>query len=263
MSDQLTVSVRGDGPDAVLQRAVLATVPNDFRVVDGAGDVLLVSGRDGNAAQVLATAGTTTRAIMVASPALLDADSRGQLAQIEAAGTPVMLGFAYVPWFLAEGLPLDAAREEEVAILELSGDVADLVAAPDMLLEQLHIGRIMIGDVQSARTLMNGPSVIVVEAEGGEPQLKWRMTASKGLADRLSVERIARLRRTKVEIVRDAHARPAQVTHHDALGSHTDGPLYQSGYRVCWKALHAALHGGHVPSGTITRLESDLAMLPG
>jgi hypothetical protein len=262
VSVQLTVSVRGEGPDAVLQRAVLATVPNDFRVVEGEGDILLVSGRDGNAAEMLASAGPATRAIMVTTPAALDAGALAALASAEAAGTPVMLGFAYVPWFGAEGLAFDAALGEEVALLDLTADVADAAGLRDALLEQLHIGRAMMGTLTSTSTLLATATATVVEAAGGTAPFKWRMTACKGLADKLTVERVSRERRTTVEIVADAPARPGRITHQDATGSHTQGPLYQSGYRVCWKTLYAALEAGSVPAGTLAGLESDLALLP-
>jgi hypothetical protein len=262
MSGQLTVSVGGEGPDAELQRAILATVPNDFRIVEGDADVLLVSGRDRDPAAALAAAGPATRAIMVTSPAALDAESRAQLARIEAVGTPVALGFAYAPWFQAEGLAFDAETDAEVAILDLTAHVVDAGAVGDALLELLHIARTMTGGLASTKLLMQTPTTTVIEAQGGPTPLKWRMTACAGLSEKLVVERIARERRSKVEIARDGHARPAQITHHDIGGSHLAGPVYQSGYRAGWLALHAALGGDGLPGGVVAQLASDLEMLP-
>lgn len=262
MSAQLTVAIVGDSPDAILQRAILATLPNDFRVVDGEADILLMSGREGNAAAVLAKVGETTRAIILTSPAGLDAGSRAQLARIETGqGIPVQLGLAYAPWFTGEGLAFDPALEEDVAILDLTALVADATMARDALLEQLHIGRTMMGSLGSPRILMDSPAAIVIEVEGGSPPVRWRMTACIGLEDSLVVERIARGRRSRVKIARDAHARPAQVGHHDASGSHLPTPVYQSGYRSGWIALYEALQGPVVPTHTLARLEADIALL--
>lgn len=262
MTAQLTVSLSGEGPDAALQRAILATVPNDFRIVDGEAQVLLVSGRDGNAEAALAAAGAATRAIMVISPAALDAQSLAALARIEAAGTPVVLGFAYAPWFQAEGLAFDAEADKDVAILDLTAHVLDVATVRDALLEMLQVGRTMMGAPASTRLLMQTAATTVVEAEGSAPPLKWRMAACAGLSEKLVAERVARERRSKVEIARDAHARPAQITQHDIGGSHLAGPVYQSGYRAGWIALHAALGGEGLPGGVMAQLASDLEMLP-
>lgn len=261
MSAQLTVSMVGNGPDAILQRAILATLPNDFRVADANADIVLVSGRDGHVKAALASRGTTTRAILLTSPASLTAADRALLARIEQQeGTAVVLGLAYAPWFATDGLMLDPALAEEVAILDLTAQVADVATSRNVLLEQLHIGRMMMGPLGAPVVLMDSPATQVVEVEGGSPAVKWRMTACAGLADELRVERIARGRRSKVVIAPGAHARPAEISHHDMQGSHVAMPVYQNGYRAAWVRLHADLVQGAVPSGALAQLEADVAL---
>ena len=262
MSAQLTVAIAGHGPDALLQRAILATLPNDFRLVDAGADIMLLSGRDGDADALLAFVPSSTRAIMLVSPASTSAATRAPLVNLERdAGVPVVIGLGYAPWFVADGLAWDAAHEEEVAIVELTAAVTNISAARDALLEQLHIGRTMMGPLRDPTVLLDSAMAKVVEVEGGSPPIKWRMTACHGLAEQLIVERIARTRRSKVVIARDSHARPPHISHHDAQGSHLATPVYQSGYRAGWIALHAALTANGVPSGALDQLQADMALL--
>jgi len=244
-----TVLILGYGRDALRQRAVLATLPNDFRAVNaGSADVVLVSGRDGTADAALDQAGVN--ALLVTSPSFLSAANRTALAAV---GVPVTIALAYDPSLI----PACLAGGEEPAILDLTatvrnGDPGDL---RETLLAQVALARALLGDIVGITCLHATPGSIVLEAEAPSG-LRWRMTAQAGLRNTLAIDRVSRAARARIVVDLDPHGRPAAVETFDTAGSHIAWPVYQSGDRSAWSALGGA--GGY----DLAMLERDLALLP-
>lgn len=264
---QYTVSVALNGRDAARQRAVLATLPNDFRVVDGAADIVLLSGHaDGLAgtwADALLRIGAGTRAIMLTSPAGLDSAQRAALAQIEVErGIPVVIARNYAPWFEQDRAAFDPEIAADVAILDLTAMVGAGGGMADAMLELLYIAELVAGPLDAARFLVDTADVFVIEISGGKLPSPARLSAYRGLTERLEFDRVARGRRERIEIAHDAHGRPALIGHHDVSGSHFATPVYQGGYRAGWLALHKAMTGpGAAPGGGLARLEANCALI--
>ncbi|TPG54583.1 hypothetical protein [Sphingomonas glacialis] len=249
-----TVSIVGSGPDAQTQRAILATLPNAYRMVDGEADVVLVSGKDGNADAALDRAARGSKTVFVTSPSFLDA---AQLTRLDDPAWRVAIALAYGAASFATHL----AHDEPPAILDFSATVANagIDDLREALLAQLALSRVIMGEPAKVRTLLNSPATLVLELSAPSG-LAWRLSAHRGLRNSLAIDRVARGVRHHVAIASGAHARPATVSTYTSDGSATAWPMYQDHYRSMWAALAGI---GKVAPYTLAMLAHDVAALPG
>jgi len=56
----------------------------------------------------------------------------------------------------------------------------------------------------------------------------------------------------------DGPARPTEVSLRTVNGQHTRRPVYESGHRATWRALHGALTNGSSPAYTVDDLIADI-----
>lgn len=250
-----TVSIVGSGPDAQIQRGILATLPNAYRVLDGDGnaDIVLVSGKDGNADAALDRAAAGPKAVFVTSPSFLDPAQR---ARLDDPAWSVSIALAYG----ASAFAAHLVDQEPPAILDLAATVADAGIGDlrEVLLAQLALSRVIMGEPAGVRTLLASTATLVLEASAPSG-LAWRLSAQRGLHDRLTIDRVSRGIRHHIAIDASAVARPAAVSTYTSDGTGTAWPEYQSHYRATWAALSAI---GEMTHYTPAMLERDLAVLP-
>lgn len=250
-----TVSIVGSGPDAQIQRGILATLPNAYRVVDGDGnaDIVLVSGKDGNADAALDRAAAGSKAVFVTSPSFLDPAQR---ARLDDPAWSVSIALAYGASVFAAHL----VHQEPPAILDLSATVPDAGISDlrEVLLAQLAFSRAITGEPMEVRTLLSSAATLVLEASAPSG-LAWRMLAQRGLSSRLTIDRVSRGVRHHVTIDCGARARPAVINTYTSDGTSTAWPVYQDHYREVWNALSG--HSKVMPY-TPTMLTRDLMHLP-
>lgn len=265
MTASHSVQIIGEGPDARLQRAVLATVPNSYRIVDNDADVLLLSGRDGTAAATIEAIGEGTRGIFLTSPSFLSPHDRGKVAKVARdRGLHVMIGLVYAPCFQDGNGGAILASPDDTAIIDMNASLTSATADAlrEALLEQRIIARLLMGSATTLKLLQASADAVTVEAEGGTQKLRWRMTARSGIRNWLVVEQVSREQRTRVDMDAEPLGNPAHIATFDAAGSHIAMPVYQGGYRLSWLKLAAMLDGSDAAAGTMTLLEEDLASLP-
>lgn len=248
-----TVLILGDGPDAQLQRGVLATLPNAFRVVDGDADIVLVSGKDGNAGEALDRATIGSRAVFVTSPSFLDDAQRARLDNPE---WTVSIALAYG----ASAFAADFTDAEPAAILDFVTTVADGSTGDlrEALLAQLALSRVLMGEPAEIRTLLTSAETLVIEVSG-QAGLAWRLSAHRGLRSRLTIDRVCRGVRHHVAIDPGARGRPAEVVTYNSSGTTTRWPVYQNNYRMAWSALAGIVESTPY---TVAMLARDMAVMP-
>ena len=237
-----TISIDATGPDIILYRTVLASLPNSYRLVDADAEVVLTSGTD--PANVERFCRGETRAIVIDQPGRLSSHDLAAIAQAaDRHDCIVVPAVRYGPRAEAAADLLDAAH---VDLLEST------IISPDTLrsslVEQLAMLRTVLGPVASVRTLHASVSHYVLEATMADhPQshvLLNGLSSSNGV-DEARLHAIGPERRLAVRIDAGPLARPAEMCCYDGGGGHSPWPLHQHALRITLARLHRLLTTGN------------------
>ncbi len=265
----LTVLLPDDGVAASAHRAVLASLPRRFRVVDGTrADVHVVSGRhaswvaaaqrgvDARVRAIVLTempAGTGTRHALNT----IASDAR-------AAGIVVGVDQPYATdpaWRSALGELAEASRN--AAILDSVITVAAGTGAPldAALLAQLATIRPLLGTGEAALRLRRTETHYVVSGGYGTLAVELAGVVSAAGVAALRIDLVGIEQRCSADLPADTVAEPSRVSRFDATGEHAIRARYEGSRRAGWAGLHAAIESGGRPAYSIVDLLDDLALL--
>ncbi len=242
-----TARVDGTGPDAVLHRTVLASLPNRYRLTDGAAEVVLVSAGDGTDVERLC--GEGARAVVVDRPGRLSPDELGATVETAARNDCIVAAAPrFAPRLAAALEPLesiDAFEGGDVALLESAITGHD--EFPSLLVEQLASVRTILGAVASVRVLHFSATHYVVDATMADDQPAHVIVngfASPSGVDELSLHAVGARQRLAVRIDAGPLARPARIDYFDRNGQHAPWPVHQHAHRITLASLHQVLTAG-------------------
>lgn len=272
MTGVLTVALDPAAPPtSQLQHTVLGSLPARFRIASDTADVTLISGDQPgwhDRARSAIRAGTS--AIMLAGLTALSADAAAMLVK-EASAAGVTVAVA-VPLAADPGwtvvLPLIAADLAASAIL----DSVTTVPAPSDGSPTAHRAALrsaLVGQLATVRPLLpDAAGLTAAHASDGSyiladatEQLSITLSGTvSGTGDRcLRLDATGSDRHWRVTLRADALASPAQISVSTPDGEHARPPVYESGYRAAWIALHEAIRLGTMPGYTADQLARDLA----
>jgi transposase len=236
-----TISIDRAGPDSVLHRTVLASLPNSYELVDGAAEVVLVSASDAPATEQAVDGGA--RAVVLDRPGRLSVQ---QLAALEAVaeqhGCALVPAPTYGPRLAAAPDLLEGAKVDLVESTITSSD-----SLRSSLVEQLALLRQVLGTVASIRILHSSASTYTVEASMADhprSQVLLNGLASTSGIEEASLHAIGRDRHLAVRIDAGPVARPADISLFDRGGRHSPWPVHQHAHRITLRLLHEMLIGG-------------------
>jgi hypothetical protein len=221
------------------QRAVLATLPNRFRVTDERGDVVVMAPD--------AIDSATEGAVMLADPGLASASALRALVQ---SGCAIGLALAAAPALPEAALAQMRAQDDDLSMIvdaaaETTGTLRSALFELLMLLDTLGCR------VEALHLLADTRDQITLGATGPGPWQGVRVSARRSFRTRYSVESVSRTLRREVVVEDVAVATPADVGLFDAKGTHVALPRYEGGLRASWRALHARLAAGAGDDGQI------------
>lgn len=241
---QLCVSVPAALAD---QHAVLATLPNRYRIGSDEADLIAIDGADPVCAAPLP--------VMLVRPGLITAPALRALAEGRN----------------AVGLALHAApalTEDAVALMQLPGDDATLIvdasAETDGSLRDALFELLMLLDrlgccAEAIRLLAATPTQLTLGVASDGVWQGVRVTARRSFRTAFALETVSRRFRRGIAISGTAVAAAADVRLFDATGTRVAAPHFEGGLRASWRAFHGQL--GEGGSGTVATAIRLLDML--
>jgi hypothetical protein len=251
-----SVDLRWAGPDASLHRALLASLPRSFAILDADGaDVALVSGHafDGDVIRHLFDEGT--RGVMLASPA---AASEADLAELvhaaESRGALVVPALRYATLPALQAASADLARDCAAAglidgLTSVDPDATAAAAAHaeaallEALAEQLAILH-AFGVRPELELAHRTPDCYLVAGRSGSACVALAAYRSPIDQASLSLDIVGAERRSLLRFDAGAVARPAVVIRSDARGELARPASYFSGFKSSWLRLHDLVASG-------------------
>lgn len=247
-----TASIGTSGPDSILYRTVLAGLPNSYRLVGGAAEVVVVSSSDRARAERAAASGA--RAVILDQPGGLTFDELVAVASVaEQHDCIVVPAPRYGPRLTAASGLLAGADVDLLDSTIMSRD-----AFRSSLVEQLAIVRQALGPVTSLRVLHSSMSHYSLEAAMAEhprSHVVLNGLASANGVEELCLHAVCPDRRLSVRIDAGPFARPADILLFDAHGTRSPWPLHQHAHRITLARLHQVLSTGE---GSVTYPLDDL-----
>ncbi|HEY0519006.1 MAG TPA: hypothetical protein VGC84_05890, partial [Ilumatobacteraceae bacterium] len=254
-----TVSIDEPGVDAVVHRMVLASLPNSYRLVDGAADVAVVSAHDPEA---------VARAIALAPKAVV-VDRPGRLSEVEVVAMQdlarrhdclLVPSPRYAPRTGAVHELIDA---DEIGLTEST--ITSSEPHRSSFAEQLAVVRNVLGAVSSARMLDRSPSHFIVQVSIAERRSHILLNGfvTVNAIEQVSLRAVGVERRLSIEIDGGPLARPARIRVHDAAGDHGPWPRYEHALRLTLAKVHDALTNSRGAAGlryTWTDLQHDVGL---
>jgi hypothetical protein len=248
----LTASIDVADPGSVLHRIVLASLPNSYRLVDGAAEVALVSATD--PARADRAVSGRARAIVVDQPGWLSPAELDVLEDIaEQQGCTLVPAPRYAPRLTSAASLLDGADTDlvESTITSRQGFRSSLV-------EQLAMLRQVLGSVAAIRVLHSSASHYVVEAtmiDHPSSHVVLNGVVSPTGTEEATLHTIGADRHLAVRIDAGPLARPAEISLYDGAGRQSPWPVHQHAHRITLALLHTLLTTGE---GDVTYSVLDL-----
>jgi hypothetical protein len=248
----LTASIAAAGPASTVYRTVLAGLPNRYRLVEGAAEVMLVSGTaPGGAEQAI---GGGVRGVVVDQPGRLSLE---ELMALEAVAHQhdclVVPAPRYSPRLAIAPDLFDGAGVDLMESTITSRD-----APRSSLVEQLAMVRQMLAPVATLRVLQSSTSHYVVEASvSGRPRTQVVLNGfvSSNGVEEASLHAIGIDRHLAVRIDAAPLGRPADISLADVSGRRSPWPVHQHAHRITLQGLHRLLTTGE---GRMTYSPEDL-----
>jgi hypothetical protein len=233
-----TASIDTTGPDSILHRTVLAGLPNSYRLVGGAAEVVVVSGSEPARAERAAASGA--RAVVLDEPGQLTLE---ELVAVESVARQndciVVPAPRYGPRLAAASALLEGA---DVDLLESSITSRDSFRSS--FVEQLAMLRQVLGSVASVRVLHSSMSHYSLEAamvDHPQSHVVLNGLVSADGVEEASLHAIGADQRLVVRIDAGPFARPADIMVFDVHGAHSPWPLHQHAHRITLARLHRLL----------------------
>jgi hypothetical protein len=245
MTTQYSVRFLNGDADAQTQRAVLATLPNRFRVVDsGNADVLVVS-RAAIAEVMAEPINAATRGLFLSAPGTMSTQEFKSIRQ-SAADRPIGLALSVMPALTDQALTdlrMDGA--DAPVIVDAASEVSS--AEPDALraavFEQLMLLHAVSGRISDLTVLARTEMQMVLDVQIDSVWKRARISVRRSFRDVATLHTISRSVRRRAKFVSDPHAEPVRVEVFDQMGCRIASPSYEGGYRRSWQKFHAALTG--------------------
>jgi hypothetical protein len=252
-----TVKLDASVDDAHLHRGVLAALPERWRVVetDNANAVLTA----GSAEEIAATMAADHRAIVLADPTRLRPEEIDRL--LARAGDKINL---VAPLELGPRLAADALTSGTKAggwsIFDSLGQIEQRDDLHHALFEQLTAARFLLGGVEHPLVLQRSDGHYVVSARAASGTA---LTLAACVTHRrqFSIDLIGTTKRFDIDVDLRAMADPMILTRYDANGAVRSWPVHQSGHRLVWAELAAAIAGGSEAVWTLRRAQEDLGLV--
>jgi hypothetical protein len=248
---RLTVSLYGLDPAmADVERVVLASLPERWRITDEDADVAVIDGSHPNWPEALdRTLRRHPRGVVLANAHQADPDAVAAAA--DDAGTaaiPVAVGSPYLadPAFRAALPQLRTDRATSSLYASTIKWMADeggrnLSAA---LLDQLAMVDAIVGPLDRLERSHRTASAYLAFGVGGDLAVSLLGASSINRAGHLELSLVGADQRWSVEFDASAISRPALITRYDDSGALTSDPLFEGGRRATWRELHAAILNG-------------------
>jgi len=234
----LTASIVACGPGSVLHRTVLASLPNSYRVVEGAADIVLVSGTDPTVAERAVARGA--RAVVLDQPGALSLEELMALENIaDQHGCIVVPAPRYAPRF--DGAT-DLVDAESIDLVEST--ITSPQPSRSAMVEQLALMRQVLGSVATLRVLHSSGSHFVAEAtmvDHPRAHVVLNGVTSRDDVEEVSLRAIGVDRHLSVRIDAGTLARPADISVFDDRGRQSPWPLHQHAHRITLTFLHRML----------------------
>ena len=233
--------------------AVLATLPAQFRATGAPdADVLVVSGlRPGWTDAARAGA----RGVMITRPGPGDPDA---VRALTASGAVVAVETPVVDPAWTAALPCLRVSVANATLLDsvaIEGSEEELYAA---LVGQLALVHSLTGGLDAVRGGRRDPSCYWISAGAGG--LAVNLAGTLGSAPALRVDLIGAREHWKAAFDTSTTAGPTRIARYDATGGELWPATYESGARVAWRQLAAALTGGPPPAYGPAELARDLEL---
>lgn len=250
----------GDPEVSSVHHATLASLSRHFRVAaDGPADVALISGRSGDWPEaVTAAIDAGRRTIVLTTPAPVARPAivatAGRAAQADAVVAVETSYAGHRTW--AEVRPQLGADAAAASLLD------SVVSAPggglsDLLLDQLAVVRPLLDGPLSLQVGHRSDHRYVVHSTAGDPVVNLVGLLAPGVAPSLQVDLVSPDRHWRVRFGPADEAAPIDVERHDAGGTTSWPPTYQTSRRQLWVDLHATLTGTPALRHTMTELAGD------
>lgn len=245
MTKQYSVAFLQEDADAEVQRVILATLPNRFRVIsDHDADILIVPGTR-NPESRLDAIGSNTRGLFLSEPGRLSADEFGEIRR-RAGSRPIGFGLV-VATAVSDGMEtyLRDDRSDSPVIVDVAAEVSssDTDALRAAAFEQLMLLDAVAGRILGMTILARTKSQFVATVEVDSTWRGVRISVRSSFRSRLTLHTVSRSLRRQLTVTPDPHAEPSKVTIFDGTGSRSPLPVYQGGHRRSWLWLHEALSG--------------------
>jgi hypothetical protein len=262
----LTVDLDPADPDvSSVHHATLASLPRHFRVAAGGpADVAMISGRSGDwPAAVTAAIDAGRRAIVLTTPApvaLADVvAAAGRAAQADAIVAVETSYAGHRTWAeVRRQFGADAADASLLdSVLSTPAAGGGLYA---VLLDQLAVVRPLLDRALSLEVVHRSDDHYVLHSTAGEPVVNLVGLLSPGVAASLQVDLVSPERHWRVRFGPPDEAAPIDVERHDAGGTTSWLPTYQTSRRQLWVDLHATLTGAPALRHTLAELAGDAAV---
>jgi hypothetical protein len=252
MTLPLTVGVGPSDDPGGHQRAVLATMPATFRLVDGdGGDIRLVSGAQPDWPDAARAAlGAGVAGVLVARPVVPDATALATLMEAERASTavvaPDMPSVTDPTWTSVVSRVGESVREatlvEALAVVDSRGalDTENLLEAA--LLEQVALVRTVTAAWDDAICSL-GELGFSLRAESAGVAIALSGAVSSVGPGYLQLNVRSPRDHWQARFDRGAPSAPARVVRFDAHGGEVQPVRYETGTRATWRQLAAAVRG--------------------
>lgn len=259
--EMLTVALDpADETESRLHQTVLAGLPGRFSVVADSAHVVLISGNfHGWHERARSAIRTGARAIMLAGCQSLTARAVADLGQhatdagvIAAAAAP----FASDPGWTA-ALPLMAADLQASAVLDSVATAPVPPGGSPSAALRAALRAALAGQLAMVRQLLPGLDGLVTAhasdlgyvLASGTPGIAITLsgTVSGTGQHRVDLDLVGSDRRWHASLRADTLAFPSRITVSDTDGELTRPPVYESGHRAAWAALHEAVRAQTAP----------------
>ena len=252
-----TVNIDAGDSDDPLHSGVLATLPEHWRVVeaDDAAAVLTA----GSAGEIAAAMAADHKAIVLADPTRLGPEDIERL--LARARDKVILA---VPLELGPRLAADAltsgTKTGGWSIFDSLGQVGHHDDLHHALLEQLTAARLLLGGVEQPLVLQQSDTHYVVSAKG-PGSAAFTLAACVTRRRHFSIDLVGTTERFEIDVDLRAMAAPMTLTRYDANGAVRSWPVHQSGHRLVWAELAAAITGATETAWSLRRMQEDLKLV--